>query len=38
MEKRKRKTLYLNSSKQAECKVQYNPYYASNEDLIQHSF
>jgi len=34
MEKRKRKTPYLNVSKQVECNVQYNPYYANVEDLI----
>jgi len=34
MEKRKRKTPYLDASKQAECKVQYNPYYTNIEDLI----
>jgi len=34
MEKRKRKTPYLNVSKQAECKVQYNLYYANIEDSI----
>jgi len=38
MEKRKRKSPYLNASKQAECKIQYNSYYANNEDSIKHSF
>jgi len=33
MEERKRKTPYLNASKQAECKLQYNPYYVKVEDL-----
>jgi len=34
MEKKKRKTPYLNASKQGEYKVQYNPYYANIEDSI----
>jgi len=34
MEKIKRKTPYLNASKQAESTVQYNHYYANIEDSI----
>ena len=33
-EKEKKKIPYLNASKQAERKVQYNPYYVNIEDSI----
>jgi len=32
MKKQKEKHLTLNASRQAKCKVQYNPYYANTED------